>query len=172
MLTDRQLGFCCHSCAMSFCFTCTGTRELSPGHSMGPDRGRSVGRGRAHTAALWSDTRHWWQRETSTDDKTHRDTQDSLKLNLRVQKDIRTCSKHFVLYFSSMLWHHGIHVSFNNILWPLLECLLWTHWNPGKLTSLGSVVCTSGGSSSWGGHLEEEQRQRFKGSLWKQRTHP
>lgn len=48
-----------------------------------------------------------------------------------------------------------------NILWPLLRCLLWTHWNPGKPTSLGSGACTSGDSSSWGGHLEDEQSMSF-----------
>ena len=46
-------------------FTCTGTRERSRGRSRDPDRWRSAGRGRAHTAVWWSDTRHWWQRETS-----------------------------------------------------------------------------------------------------------
>lgn len=47
-----------------------------------------------------------------------------------------------------------------NILWLLLKCLLWTHWSPGMLTSLESGACTSGDSSSWGGHLEDEPRQR------------
>lgn len=41
---------------------------------MGPDRGRSGGRGRTHTGVLWSGTRHWWQHETSRrDDTPHND---------------------------------------------------------------------------------------------------
>lgn len=52
-------------------FTCTGTRERSPGRSTGPDRWRSAATGRAHTAVLWSDTKHWWHCATSTGDETH-----------------------------------------------------------------------------------------------------
>lgn len=54
-------------------FTCTGTREQSQGRSTGPDRWQSAGKGRAHTAAWWSDTRHWWQRETSREMIWHKE---------------------------------------------------------------------------------------------------
>lgn len=67
--------------AESCWFTCTDTRERSPGRSRGPGRWRSAGTGRAHTAVWWSDTRHWWQRETSRgDDMTHRHINDAWKL--------------------------------------------------------------------------------------------
>ena len=36
------------------------------------------------------------------------------------------------------------HISFY-VPWPRPECLLWTHWSPGKLTSPGLGACTSGG---------------------------
>lgn len=45
--------------------TCTDTTGRSRGRSRGRGRWRSAARGTAHTAALWSGTRHWWPRATS-----------------------------------------------------------------------------------------------------------
>lgn len=74
-IPTQQVGAVgCNSCTLTCtlvcvlrmqALTCTDTTGRSRGHSRGRGRWRSVSRGTAHTAALWSGTRHWWLHATS-----------------------------------------------------------------------------------------------------------